>query len=55
MCECKNCKHGIFDPVWGEYKCRVRQHRIYKKPSIDICELYEKGTPTESKDEGNES
>lgn len=51
--KCETCKNAIFDPVWGEYKCRVRHQRIYKPP-MDICEWYDKGEPTESKEEGNE-
>lgn len=29
MDTCKNCASYIFDEKWGEYKCKVYQHRIY--------------------------
>lgn len=36
---CKNCKHAIFDPVWGEYKCSVLHIRVYDTERED-CTHY---------------
>ena len=46
---CKTCANAIFDKLWGEYKCKIFQHRIYSPDSISDCIEYKKGTPAESK------
>ena len=42
MTDCKNCAHSIFDPLWGEYKCKVNlvRYMLGHKP-VD-CPDYEK-------------
>ena len=39
------CKHAIFDKKWGEYKCIVRQIRLYFDDNGCIgcrgCSFYE--------------
>ena len=42
MNNCKNCKHAIFDEQWGEYKCKVREVRIYVLLDSTECSSYEK-------------
>ena len=44
MSDCKNCKdcaHVVFDELWGEYKCKMRGHRIYILLDPDECKFYE--------------
>ena len=38
MNDCKNCANAVFDEVWGEYKCSVRNHRIYDVDKYIDCE-----------------
>lgn len=45
---CKNCANAIFDPVWGEFKCSIKQHVMYTD-SVD-CDDYETGKPSISKE-----
>lgn len=52
MDKCASCEYAVFDEIFGEYKCKVRQMRVYK-PSTNMCEWYKKGTPTKSKDDGS--
>ena len=30
---CFTCKEAIFDPQWGEYKCKVCQQIMYMMPA----------------------
>lgn len=46
---CTTCANAIFDALWGEYKCKLYQHRIYNSEAIISCVDYKKSTPTESK------
>lgn len=46
---CLKCEHRIFDEVWGDYKCAVRQHRIYIPTMYSDCEYFKKGEGTVSK------
>lgn len=41
---CSTCEHSVFDPLWGEWKCKVLQHRIYHPVATDDCIYYEKST-----------
>lgn len=34
---CINCANSIFDEIWGEYKCKVHNMRIYY-PTKRRCE-----------------
>ena len=42
MANCKDCKHSVFDEVWGEYKCEVRLTRIYDITEKAKCKDYSK-------------
>ena len=39
--KCHECKHGIFDSTWGEYKCDVLKIVIFKSIHQDGCVDYE--------------
>lgn len=39
---CKNCKHSIFDPLWGEYKCVYHASIMYILLDEQDCPNYEK-------------
>lgn len=46
MNNCKNCRHGIFNHFWGEYKCILKfRHSTYNETKIG-CDSW-----TEAKDE----
>lgn len=40
---CKTCTHGVFDPLWGDYKCAVNCCVIYDSEWARNCDDYEKG------------
>lgn len=42
---CTTCIHGIYDPLWTVYKCKLKDIEIQNGESID-CEEYTKGKPT---------
>lgn len=42
MENCKTCKHSVFDPTWGEYKCKSRGTRIYILLNSSECPEYKK-------------
>ena len=42
MNNCETCNNAIFDHVWGEYKCKVTQHRIYEPMENIDCSDYKK-------------
>lgn len=44
---CQTCKKAIFDAQWGEYKCSSTG-LVYH--NLALCGEYDKGTPTESKE-----
>lgn len=50
MANCRDCKHAIFDDVWGEYKCAEHEQVIYDLDEYSGCKVYEKGEPKESKE-----
>lgn len=39
---CRTCKHGVFDEVFGEYKCKAREITMYDAYYRTECELYKK-------------
>ena len=43
MENCANCEHSVFDKLWGEYKCKVFEHRIYILLDSSECPEYKKG------------
>lgn len=51
---CKTCVNAIFDEHWGEYKCKVFQHRMYLPDDKEDCIEYEKGEPTKTKRQEDE-
>lgn len=44
MENCIDCKHSVFDPTWGEYKCKRFERRIYIFLSSSECPEYMKGS-----------
>lgn len=48
MENCKNCEHAVFDPLWGEYKCKARETRIYILLDSSECSDYTKKKEKES-------
>lgn len=42
MKACRTCEYAIFDEVWGEYKCKKKERRIYETTSLQECEFYKK-------------
>ena len=37
---CRHCEHGVFDEVFGEYKCKAREITMYDAYYRTECELY---------------
>lgn len=52
---CETCIHGVFDKLWGEYKCLKFQHRILNVRDRINCALWEKGEKKEDEDDIVES
>lgn len=48
MGNCTNCEHAVFDHVWGEYKCKKFEHRIYILLDSSECPEYAKKKEKES-------
>lgn len=46
---CMDCIYSMFDDLWGEYKCKILQHRIYILLDSTECEFYLKGEKNENK------
>lgn len=38
---CKRCVHSIFDEKWAEYKCKLKQRRIYNSSEANQCKDYQ--------------
>lgn len=49
MENCKTCKHSVFDEIYGEYKCKKRERRIYILLDSSECSFYEKGPKKKEK------
>lgn len=47
---CKTCKHAIFDPLWGDYKCSEKQRCVTVFELHKGCKEYVEGTPKDSKE-----
>lgn len=45
MIKCETCSNAIFDSLFGEYKCTLKQIKIYK--DFD-CKDYKNGEPKET-------
>ena len=39
---CSECANAVLDETWGEYKCKVHQHRIRKPDDHTDCQEYKK-------------
>lgn len=50
MANCAKCGNAIFDPLWGDFKCSIRQHVVYNHKNVE-CDDYKEGEPTETKRE----
>ena len=46
---CATCEHSVFDELWGEYKCKDRETRIYILLDSSECPKYTKKKEKESK------
>lgn len=44
--KCATCQHGIFDPTWGEWKCKKNAHRIYVEEEVEWCKGYKEKPKT---------
>lgn len=44
MGNCKTCVYRIFDPLWTEYKCRLKKVTVRNVDTL-ICPEYKKGEP----------
>lgn len=49
MENCTNCEHAVFDELWGEYKCKKREQRIYILLDSKECADYKKKPKEEKK------
>lgn len=54
MGNCANCKHSRFDETWGEYRCLVREHRMYILLEAEECPNYKKRAEKNEKKERKE-
>ena len=43
---CTTCSNAIHDDHWGEYKCKLDQHRTYDSKGELQCGKYKHGEPT---------
>lgn len=41
MQNCKTCANKVYDERWGDYRCKVYQHRIRNVDRYLDCENYE--------------
>lgn len=48
MKNCSNCANAVFDPLWGDYKCKVYEVIVAAEQKLD-CPDHKPGTPTEGK------
>ena len=37
---CKTCENAIFDPVWGQYKCKRLAHSIDDTERYNDCDYW---------------
>lgn len=44
MNNCKTCLYRLFDPLWGEYRCRLSQADIDDVDTV-VCDKYKMGNP----------
>jgi hypothetical protein len=46
---CTTCECSVFDELWGEYKCKFFDHRIYILLDTSECPEYTKKKGDNSK------
>lgn len=44
--KCKTCEHGIFDPNYGEWKCKNNPNRVYTEEEVEWCRKFKKKSKT---------
>lgn len=49
MDKCSECMHAVFDPLWGEYKCKVLKTVAPGPSGVIACKDYKKGKPEKTK------
>lgn len=49
MDNCQHCKNALFNPLWGDYKCKLDGLYRYGEQTMP-CADFKKGTPGTSKD-----
>lgn len=42
--KCKTCGNVIFDEVFGEYKCKAHEVRLYNYDKVYECDEYKRNT-----------
>lgn len=52
--QCETCANAIFNEIWGEYFCPIRDRIIYPDNAAINCEDHKKGEPRISKKEDSE-
>ena len=45
MGDCKHCRYALYDPLWTEWKCSLKQFDIPNPPEEFGCKSYQKGRP----------
>ena len=50
MSKCNTCKHSLYNPVWGDYKCSKTGLYVYDIDKKEDCDKYTQGEPGMSKD-----
>lgn len=49
--KCTSCKNGIFDKKWGEWKCRIFEHIIYRPEATEYCGYYKEKKKEKTNDQ----
>lgn len=44
----EDCKSSVFDSLFGEWKCKKKNRRIYKPEECEKCEEYKKENGSKS-------
>lgn len=42
----------IFDELWGEYKCKILEHRIYDPNDLEECDSWKRRQTTKKEKKG---
>lgn len=46
---CRQCEHCLFDPLWGEFKCKERATILYILLHADECKDFKESKTKELK------